>query len=204
MAEEDGEWGDMYADDGPRDNQPQELLPCPFCGERPVLDDAGDVLCKKTKCLVHPFVIQSVRDGKPLNDPVMAWNARAACPDEVEAPDDEIVKIRHAYGGTKPAWFSEPHAFAQVATDMDRVTSTVAALRERIVALQEEREKEMLEDDASNQPTAAEVAALRAENERQDSDHLMTVEQYEDEITSLRAENEELKQRGCGEGMRNG
>src|SRR6185369_15037508 len=140
------EWqrqADIYADDGPRDNQPQELLPCPFCGERPVLDDAGDVLCKKTKCLVHPFVIQSVRDGKPLNDPVMAWNARAACPDEVEAPDDEIVKIRHAYGGTKPAWFSEPHAFAQVATDMDRVTSTVAALRERIVALQEEREKEM-------------------------------------------------------------
>lgn len=47
---------------------------------------------------------------------------------ELEA---ELREIEKTYGGTKPAWFSEQHAFAQVAIDIDRL---IEIIRQRSTA----------------------------------------------------------------------
>jgi hypothetical protein len=53
-----------------------ELLPCPFCGERPAHYAGGAVICENVSCCV--IVGVTANGYGPDHDPVGVWNTRSA------------------------------------------------------------------------------------------------------------------------------
>jgi hypothetical protein len=74
-------------DEMTKDQQPSQLLPCPFCGERPEVNErTGIVRCHAPRCGVQVMALSE-----------NYWNTRAALHSTSEGRVEAVRKVRDGY-----------------------------------------------------------------------------------------------------------
>lgn len=82
-------------------NEPVELLPCPFCGTRPHIEDGRNdrpwvVQCYNRDCRVQPFI----DDGDTKTHAIAGWNGiRTTSSAVVDALREDLIRADYEWHG---------------------------------------------------------------------------------------------------------